>query len=1150
MVRRWSRLGIAALAAAMTAVLVPAGPVLPVASAAASLAVSPATGSVPGHRAGIIVLINGDRLTVAGAREGRATGTVLPGTVALAGMLVSLGVDGRSYEVPVDALPYLGRGLDPSLFDIAALLAAESGGRLPVRIGYHGRLPALPGVTITSAARGVAAGYLTGASARVFGAALARQYLADRTRASYGSDGMFSGGVTVSLAGTSPQRARVMRPGYVMHTVTVEGTDLAGKPDTGDVVWLLNVDNGVRYNSYSAFYRGSAKFSVPAGHYFALTDFLDLSHAGALTAQRVVTLPQVTVVGNAAVRVSARAADSEVTMATPRPAQTQATELTVVRRPEKGVPCLWAFYGQSPVTTWIAPAATPVATGQLQVIADGWLTSPARAASAYEYDLAFQDPEGVIPAQHYIASPAALATVSARYYSAASLPAWLTRISYFPAQWPVDQIHENGNPELAFLQSPLIGFRMPQERTEYTSAGPGLLWTSLLYLGIKQAGFYPLFVQDSVRTYLTGERVTEDWNGYPQHPGIEDDPVSGDGVGVDALNPAVPAATRAGNKLTVILIPFDDNVLGHIGPGFSALPGSRVSGSYQIDQNGVQIAGGSALQNGGFFWSQVTISPNPATVRLALNTARSGARYPLSTQTHTVWTWHTSAQAGQAPPAGWQCPQSATCSVQPMLALRYNVPGMGLDGSAAPGAQVLDFSAGRLPLARPAKITSAKVQVSFDNGTTWQDAAVASLGAGNYRATYAAPAGSYVTIRTTATDSGGSVTETITRAYRISAGVASHPQAMTAACPLPEPGHERCFALYVPQYAVNAAIAAGVRGAAATPAGLSAADIESAYKLPVSRNPEQTIAVVDAYGAPGLAADLNVYRTEYKLGACTLASGCLRVVNQQGVSSPLPPSGVSNGWALETALDVSMVSAACPHCKILVVEADDDTFASLAAAENTAARLGAQVMSNSYGGPESGLAQSYAKAYHHRGHTIVVASGDGGFGPANFPANLQTVTAVGGTELTRSDNPRGWSEQVWNAEGGAGASGCSAYVAKPPWQHDPHCAMRTVTDVSAVAWDVAIYTKSYGGWLTIGGTSAAAPLIAGVYGLAGNAATIKPGYEYRHAGSLFDITKGTNVISIHGVIISEVCGGDYLCVAKKGYDGPTGLGTPDGTGAF
>jgi subtilase family serine protease len=120
-------------------------------------------------------------------------------------------------------------------------------------------------------------------------------------------------------------------------------------------------------------------------------------------------------------------------------------------------------------------------------------------------------------------------------------------------------------------------------------------------------------------------------------------------------------------------------------------------------------------------------------------------------------------------------------------------------------------------------------------------------------------------------------------------------------------------------------------------------------------------------------------------------------------------------------------------------------------------------------------------------------------------------------------------------------------VAKPPWQHDPHCPGRTAADVAAIAWNIPIYEKVQGGWLTLGGTSASAPLIAGVYGLAGNAAAIKPGYEYQHAGSLFDVTVGNNSVLTGS---GAVCGYDYLCVAKKGYDAPTGLGSPDGTGAF
>jgi hypothetical protein len=373
-----------------------------------------------------------------------------------------------------------------------------------------------------------------------------------------------------------------------------------------------------------------------------------------------------------------------------------------------------------------------------------------------------------------------------------------------------------------------------------------------------------------------------------------------------------------------------------------------------------------------------------------------------------------------------------------------------------------------------------------------------------------------------------------------------------AACPRSGPRQARCFALYAPQVSVNAAIAARAAGrpvpaAATTPKGWGATDIEHAYKLPVTRRPGATVALVDAYSTPHLAADLAVYRAYYHLPACTTASGCLRIVNQHGQAAPLP-SADPQGWGVEETLDVSMVSASCPRCKILVVEATSPSFTNMAAAEDTAARLGAAVISNSYGGRETGFTQASAPAYEHPGHVIVASSGDEGFGAAQFPANLADVTAVGGTQLSRAGNARGWTEKVWNVGYGGSGSGCSAYVAKPAWQHDPHCPGRTIADVAAVAWNIPIYDSSARGgpWMTIGGTSAAAPLIAGVYALAGNAATVPAGYEYAHRGALFDVTKGTNDLYDGGA----ACGHDYLCVAKKGYDGPTGLGTPDGTGAF
>jgi hypothetical protein len=353
----------------------------------------------------------------------------------------------------------------------------------------------------------------------------------------------------------------------------------------------------------------------------------------------------------------------------------------------------------------------------------------------------------------------------------------------------------------------------------------------------------------------------------------------------------------------------------------------------------------------------------------------------------------------------------------------------------------------------------------------------------------------------------------------------------------------QCFLEYRPQTAVNRAISAGQTGRAASPKGWSPQAIRSAYNLPARRHSRQTVAVSIAFNTPRLAHFLRVYRKHYGLPRCTVASGCFRKVNQRGNASPLPPSGVNTGWDLEATLDVSMISVACPHCHIVVVEASGPGAGSLAKTEDTAARLGAQVISNSYGQRENGFALALANAYHQPGHTIVVSAGDAGFTAANFPADLATVTSVGGTVLKRAANKRGWRERAWNA----GGSGCSAYVSKPSWQRDSDCSMRTVADVSALATSVPVYNPTYGGWVTVAGTSIAAPLVAGIYGLAGNGDQAGPGRLYRHASSVFDITQGNNSLFEPA---AEACGDDYLCVAKKGYDAPTGLGTPDGTGAF
>jgi len=373
-----------------------------------------------------------------------------------------------------------------------------------------------------------------------------------------------------------------------------------------------------------------------------------------------------------------------------------------------------------------------------------------------------------------------------------------------------------------------------------------------------------------------------------------------------------------------------------------------------------------------------------------------------------------------------------------------------------------------------------------------------------------------------------------------------------AAEPPPGPGHsglhhqQVCGPVLVGEAHCDSAIVTNAGGkplVTSAPAGYGPEELRSAYGLAgasASAGGGQTIAIVDAYDDPNAASDLAVYRSHYGLPPCT-GSGtdpCFKKVNQSGGTS-MPRS--DSGWAQEISLDLDMASAICPNCKILLVEATSNSFANLGAAEDYAAAH-ANVVSNSFGGnefsAETGL--GYDGHFTHPGVAITASSGDNGYG-VEFPAASQHVTAVGGTSLTRdATTTRGWKESAWSKAG----SGCSAYVAKPEWQADTGCGHRTVADVSADAdpnTGVAVYdTLRTRGWLVFGGTSVAAPIVAGVYALAGNSSTVNGSYPYSHASALNDVTAGAN----------GSCGGSYLCTAAPGYDGPTGLGTPSGTGAF
>jgi IPT/TIG domain-containing protein/subtilase family protein len=352
--------------------------------------------------------------------------------------------------------------------------------------------------------------------------------------------------------------------------------------------------------------------------------------------------------------------------------------------------------------------------------------------------------------------------------------------------------------------------------------------------------------------------------------------------------------------------------------------------------------------------------------------------------------------------------------------------------------------------------------------------------------------------------------------------------------------------------------------------GYDPQDLQAAYRIPTTSAATQIVAVIDAYGYPDAEADLAVYRERYGLPPCTKADGCFKKVNESGEEANYPEER-SSDWQYESALDMEIASAACPSCNIMLVEATTEATADTSRSVDTAAALGAAEISNSYGYPEgyeyepwcgkAGCTQ-YNAAFDHPGVLITASAGDSGydnryagspFHSPNFPAASPYVVAVGGTSLySEALNPRGWSEAVWNelsySPVGTG-SGCSTFELKPPWQSDAGCAGRMDNDVAAVAacsTPVSVYATTREQreeeafpWLDVCGTSVSSPLVAGIMAHASTRVrSLGAQAIYESPGTLFDVARGTNTD------VCEVTA--YFCEAELGYDGPTGLGTPNG----
>jgi len=315
---------------------------------------------------------------------------------------------------------------------------------------------------------------------------------------------------------------------------------------------------------------------------------------------------------------------------------------------------------------------------------------------------------------------------------------------------------------------------------------------------------------------------------------------------------------------------------------------------------------------------------------------------------------------------------------------------------------------------------------------------------------------------------------------------------------------------------------------------LGATDLQSAYGVDPTLKSGLTIGITDAFAYPNAESDLAKYRSMYNLPPCTVASGCLTIVNQDGNATPAPPAAPSgDDWSGETALDLDMASAACPNCKIVLVLTNNDMDDGLMIAQETAAKLGAAVISDSWGDNENGMELSTYEKYYKTstGAAIFVAAGDSGYdnggSDPDYPSTSQYAIGVGGTTLTKSTTTtRGWTEKVWSS----GGSSCSKSIPKPSYQTDPTCTFRAASDVAGAATN--ILTIHNGSQVPVAGTSCASPLVAGIFAATGHG-FVDASFVYANKSAFNDITSGSN----------GSCG-NILCTAQAGWDGPTGIGTP------
>jgi hypothetical protein len=952
-----------------------------------------------------------------------------------------------------------------------------------------------------------------------------------------------------SAGSTQPQS---VTPRYAMALLDIKALDHEGTPAAAAEVVVVNTDDPARATWDGIMTGGDSRIQVPAGHYGVAVAIFNTDAKGNSTETDLLSVTDVTVpAAGTTVSLDGRTAQP-VSFATPRPSVLDAVTTGWVRGVSGQLATL--DIGALSGTAFYVGSAAKAKYGVMQFSVVGRQHSPASATSQYSYVVAIPKVAQIPTSQTYTVAASSLATFNDTYVTDTPAQDLLLSDGF--------RLTTDGPTDPVLPDLPWDAGHAPSTDVRYISASSTLVYDGLM-LPTPNA-----FLDGELERILRpkpGAQLYLTWRGglIVPAPSTYDGPCF---------------LCREGNTLHGVDV-MDTDASGDVG--------QWSDGPTTITEDGKTVYSGTTL---GVLFDQTLPAAKHHYV-YSMDTTHDLSQSALSTHAQISWGFDSSQVTKSTVPSSYGC---SPCAPLPIL---YANAWLVADGhESVSGTGVFDADLLHQQYATDPAASSASVAVSYDDGKTWTPITVALTNSGHHvHGTWTIPASQpagYLAVRIHAVDTAGStLDETVHHAALVNAphGIAlpsnSNPGTgstagagaggsdvsahATAVCPSAKPGHARCLALKyqdttkqgigtssltsngtgtaAADVGTSRDAASGGTGigtaasAKALPDGLARADLLSAYSLPASGGNGRTVAIVDAHDDPTAEADLAVYRKTYGLSACTTANGCFTKVNEHGKTSPLPAYDPTDDWSGEVSLDLDMVSAVCPDCHVLLVESDDASDVALATAERAAISSGAVAVSNSWGTDESTDTQSLSPSFQHTGIAVTASSGDNGFEEAAWPASLSDVIAVGGTSLTKSSSAgRGWTESAWSGAG----SGCSAYVAKPAWQNDAHCTWRTSSDISAVAdpaTGLAVYVQ--GGWGVFGGTSASSPIIAAMIALAGNAAQLATSrYIYVHEANLYDITSGKNS--------NWDCGGDYLCVATSGYDGPSGMGSPHGLGAL